>query len=75
VGIASGHELLEEQLIVASTGEFSAPSQHQGLVDGLFETVMTLLDVAILVGLPRLDRLAFEPIMLEQSLVSPSEHF
>ena len=35
---------------------------------------MTLLDVAILVGLSRLDRLAFEPVMREQSLVSSSEH-
>jgi hypothetical protein len=74
VGIAPGHELLEEQLIVASAGEITAPSQHQGLVDGLFETVMTLLDVAILVGLSRLDRLAFEPVMREQSLVTASEH-
>jgi hypothetical protein len=73
VGIASGHELLEEQLIVASAGEITAPAQHQSLVDGLFETVMTLLDVAILVGLSRLDRLAFEPVMREQSLVSSSE--
>ena len=35
---------------------------------------MTLLDVAILVGLSRLDRLAFEPVMREQCLVSPGEH-
>ena len=74
VGVAPGHELLEEQLIVASTGEVATASEHQGLIDGLLEAVMTLLDVAILVGLPRLDRLAFEPVMREQSLVSPSEH-
>ena len=36
--------------------------------------MMTLFDIAILVGLSRLDRLAFEAIMREQSLVSPSEH-
>jgi hypothetical protein len=74
VGIASGHELLEEPLIVASAGEIAAASEHQGLVDGLLETVMTLLDVTILVGLSRLDRLAFELVMREQSLVSASEH-
>jgi hypothetical protein len=74
VDIASGHELLEKQLIVASAGEIAAASEHQGLVDGLFEAVMTLLDVAILVGLSRLDRLAFEAIMREQSLVSASEY-
>jgi hypothetical protein len=75
VGIAPGHELFEEQLIVASVGEIAAPPQHQGLVDGLLETVMTLLDVAILVGLPRLDRLGFEAVMGHQGLISPGEHF
>jgi hypothetical protein len=74
VGIAPGHELLEKQLIVASAGEITAASEHQGLVDGLLETMMTLLDVAILIGLSRLDRLAFELVMREQSLVSSSEH-
>jgi hypothetical protein len=73
VGIATGHELLEEQLIVASAGEITAASEHQGLVDGLLEAVMTLLDVAILVGLPWPDRLAFELVMREQSLVAASE--
>jgi hypothetical protein len=65
VRIASGHEPLEERLIVASIGEIAAASEHQGLVDGLLEAVMTLLDVAILVGLPGLDRLAFELVMRE----------
>src|SRR3954465_1758955 len=75
VGIASGHERLEERLIVASAGEIAAPAQHQGLVDGLLEAVMTLLDVAILVGLSRLNRLGFEAVMRQQCLASPSEHF
>lgn len=73
IGIASGHELLEERLVVASAGEITAPPQHQSLVDGLLEAVVTLLDVAILVGLSRLDRLAFEAIMREQCLISPGE--
>jgi hypothetical protein len=74
IGIAPGHELLEERLIVASAGEIAAASEHQSPVDGLLETMMTLLDVAVFVGLPRLDRLAFEPVMGEQSLVASSEH-
>ena len=74
VGVAPGHDLLEERLIVGSTGEIAATSEHQGLIDGLLEAVMTLLDVAILVGLPRLDRLAFEPVMGEQSPVASGEH-
>jgi hypothetical protein len=36
---------------------------------------MTLLDVAVLVGLPGLDCLAFEAVMGEQPLVSSSEQF
>ncbi len=75
MGIASDHERLEEGLIIASAGEIAAPAEHQGLVDSLLETVMTLLDVAILMGLSRLNRLSFEPIMGEQSLVSSREHF
>jgi hypothetical protein len=74
-GIASGHELLEEHLIVASTGEITTATKHQSLVDRLLETVMTLFDVAILVGLSRLDRLTFETVMREQCLVSLSKHF
>jgi len=73
VGIASGHELFEKRLVVASAGEIAAAPEHQGLVDGLLETMVTLLDVAILVGLSWLDRLTFEAIMGEQSLVSASE--
>jgi hypothetical protein len=74
VGITPGHELPEEQLIVASAGEIAAPSQHQGLVDGLLEAMMTLFDVAILVGLSRLNRLTFEAVMRQQGPVSPGEH-
>jgi hypothetical protein len=52
-------------LIVATVGEIAAAPEHQGLVDGLLETVMTLFDIAILVGLSRLDCLAFELVMRE----------
>ncbi len=74
VGITAGHELLEEELIVGSAGEIAAASEHQGLVDGLLEAVMALLDVAIFVGLSRLDRLSFEAVMSEQCLVFMSKH-
>ncbi len=75
VGVASGHELLEERLVAAPAGEIAAPAQHQGLVDGLLETVVALLDVADFVGLSGLDGLAFEAAVREQSIVSSSEHF
>jgi hypothetical protein len=74
VGVAPGHEPLEEHLIVASIGEIAAASEHQGLGDGLLEAVVTLLDIPVLVGLPGLDRLTFEPVMREQPLISPGEH-
>jgi len=74
VGVAPGHELLEEQLVVAPAGEVATASEHQGLVDGLLEAVVTLLDIPVLVGLPGLDRLAFEPVVGEQPLVASGEH-
>ena len=72
-GVAPGHELLEEQLVVAPAGEVATAPEHQGLVDGLLEAVVALLDIPVLVGLPGLDRLAFEPVVGEQSLVASSE--
>ena len=74
IDIAPGHELAQERPVIAAAGEIAAPSQHQRLVDGLLEPVMALLDVAVLVGLPRLDRLRLEAIVLHQGLVFPSEH-
>jgi hypothetical protein len=73
VGVTAGHELLEERLIVAPAGEVAAPAEHQGLVDGLLEPVMALLDVAVLVGLSRPDRLGFEAVVRHQGLVPPGE--
>ncbi len=75
LGIALSHELAKKRLIVAPTGESAASPQHQGLVDGPFEPVMTLLDVAVLVGFARLDRLGFEAVMHEQCLISSREQF
>jgi hypothetical protein len=74
MGVASRRELAKESLIIATAGEIAAPAKHQGLVNGLLITVMTLLDVAILVSLSRPDRLAFEAIMRQQCLVSSGEH-
>jgi hypothetical protein len=73
VSIAPRHELAEKALILVSVGKIAAPAQQEGLVDGLLETVMTLLDVAVLVGFSWLDRLGFEAIVGHQGLVSPGE--
>jgi hypothetical protein len=74
VGVPPGHELAEEGLVRAATREVAAPPQHEGLVDGLLEPVMALLDVAVLIGLAWLDRLAFESVVRQQGLVPPGEH-
>jgi hypothetical protein len=53
--------------------EIPAATQHQGLVQRLLETPVPLLDVAILVGLPRLDLLANESVMGQQRLITLRE--
>jgi len=75
LGISLSHELAKKRLIIAPTGEIAASPQHQGLVDGQFEPVMTLLDVAVLVGFARLDRLGFEAVMRQERLISSREQF
>jgi hypothetical protein len=73
VRVASGHDLLEERLVFAATGEIAASPQQEGLVDGLLEPVVALLGVAVLVGLPRLNRLGRDAVMREQGVISSRE--
>jgi len=73
IGVASGHDLLEERLVFAASGEIPASSQHQRLIDGLLEPMMTLFNVAVLIGLARLDRLGCDAVMREQRLISLRE--
>src|SRR5512143_1051138 len=44
VGVAAGHDLAEEDLILTAVREIAAASQQEGLVDGLLEPVVALLD-------------------------------
>jgi hypothetical protein len=74
VRVPPGHDLAQERLVLPTGGEFAAPPQHQGLVDGLLEPVMTLRDIAVLVGLPGLDRLRLQAVVIQQGLVPPGEH-
>jgi hypothetical protein len=74
VGVAAGHDLSEERLVRAAGGELAAAAHHQGLVDGLFEPIVTLLDVAVLVRLPRSDRLGLQAVVRQHRLVSLREH-
>jgi hypothetical protein len=74
VRVPPGHDLAEECLVRAACGELATPPQQEGLVDRLLEPVVTLLDVPVLVGLPRPDRLGFQAVMDQQRLVPPGEH-
>jgi hypothetical protein len=70
---------LAEQLphvrpIVVAAGEVPAATQHQRLIQRTLELAVRLLDVTVLVGLARLDRLALQPVVIQQPLVMSLEH-
>jgi hypothetical protein len=73
VGVATGHDLAQEHLVVAPAGEVAMAPQHQGLVDRLLEPMMTLLDVAVLVGLPGSNGLGLQAVMGQKRPVSLRE--
>jgi len=55
----------QEGRVVFATAEVSSATQHQRLIDCLLETPVALLDVAVLVGMVRLDLLARHPIVTQ----------
>jgi len=59
--------------ILVATQKISAAAQQQTLLDGFLETVVPLLDVAILMGLGCLDLLAHHPVIVQQRLITPRE--
>ena len=65
--------LSEESLIGRAVREIAAATQLQGLVDCLLEAVVTLFGVAVLVGLPGVDFLHDQTVVIHQRLISPSE--
>jgi hypothetical protein len=73
-GVELAKHLPHERPIVVAAGEIPAAPEHQRLVEGPLELVVALLGVAVLVGLARLDRLALEPVVLQQTLVMSLEH-
>jgi len=70
-------ELLEqpaqERLVDGSALEVPAAAQQQRLLQGPLEPVMALLAVAVLVALARLDRLALQAVVPQQTLVTLGE--
>ena len=55
--VSLGEGRAEESLVGRSVVEVAAAPQHEGLIDGLFESVMALLGISVLVGLAGLDGL------------------
>jgi hypothetical protein len=66
-------QLPHERPVGVAAGEVAAAAEHQGLVEGALELAVALLGVAVLVGLAPLDRLALDPVVLQQPLIMPLE--
>jgi hypothetical protein len=73
-GVELGEQLLEEGAVTVPAGEVAAAPQHQGLVQGLLEAAVPLLDVAVLVALAGLDGLPLQAVVAQQGLIAPLEH-
>lgn len=63
-------QLLHERRVGTAVGEIPAAPQHQGLRESPLELMVALLGVPVLVGLPRLNRLALQSVVPEQRLVT-----
>ncbi len=66
-------QLLQVGCVAVAASEVATATQHQGLVQSILEAVMPLLDVAVLVAFASPNGLGRQPIMAEQSLVTPLE--
>ena len=73
-GIEGLEHLFQKRLVRRARGEVTAAAQQQRLVDRLLDPVMPLLDVAVLMGLRRLDPTTVHPIVRQQRLIPPGEH-
>jgi len=74
---APGVQLLrqpaQETLILLAARKITAATQHQGLIHGLLETPMPLLDVAVLMSVVGLDLLADHSVVTQQALITLRE--
>jgi hypothetical protein len=71
--IALPADLVQERFVLAAVGKVPASPQQQRLRHRVFEMPMRRLGVAVFVGLPRLDLLSHQAIMLQQPLVTLRE--
>jgi hypothetical protein len=72
-GIELTEQLPQEGAVLVTAGEVPTAPQQQRLLHGLLEAMVPLLDVAVLVGVVRLDLLGDQPIMIHQALVTLRE--
>ena len=72
-GVEPGPQLPQKGPVAVAVGEVAAATQHQGLIQGPLELAVALLDIAVLVGLARLDRLPLQAVMPQQGLVTTLE--
>ena len=62
-GIELIKQVTHKMLIVVNRLKVAAASQHQGLIQGPFESMVTLLDVPVFVRAPGLDLTAFKTVV------------
>lgn len=70
VGIPLGEQRTHERFVLRPAGEVPVAPQQQRLVQRPLEPVMTLLAVPVLIGLARLDGLALQTVVPQQTLVT-----
>lgn len=63
----------QQRFIGRPAVKVAAATQHQSLIQRPLELVVALLHVAVLVGMPRLDRLAAQAVMTQQCLITLRE--
>jgi len=68
-----GEQAAQEGAVLLAAGEVAAAAQQEGLVQRPLEAVVALLAVAVLVGLPDVDRLGVEAVVPQQRLVALGE--
>jgi hypothetical protein len=66
-------QIAEIRLVGFAAGEVAADAEHQLLIERALEPVVPLLDVAVLVAVPGLDRLPLQTIVLQQRPIALCE--
>jgi hypothetical protein len=72
-GVELPLQLVQKTVVLFPAGKISAAAQQQRLLHRLLEPPMSLLDVAVLVAMPRLDLLPDESVVRQQPLITLRE--